>query len=836
MNRPLSLIISAILLCFCSMAGSRASAASPGTWRIHTPFGDKPTIVADTPDRTYLMALAQTYEPSVPSNREPLTTLFVYDKEGDELRPLNTSNLLSENVARTMAYNPHRRYLLVVYENYNIDLIFDSGRVVNIPALKDASIAGGKEVGAITFDYDLPRAYLATDFGYVTINDEKGEVLESRDYGKPLGSVARMDDQMLVAVGGKLLHAPASTPRFSLDDYEAVEGLGGVTRVLPLSEKQVLVLCPDAEEKTMRLIWRNGAGEYRMGGPLMPVADSNFSANRDGYLVTIPAWVQQVGRDGSVSRQLRRADYGMTAGSWDFKEFWFADIYKGLWSKTMQPTDDYNGVWTLTRDVMLPDAPGILLTDNLAYSPKYGMLANSRGVRSYLSSGYLRSPVLLSGLKDHSWTMYGLPYTNPDMQGIFYFPAGIALDPDNPDVVYMGSYTKGLLRMDLANPDDLLHLSHPSDAAADKPGFVVVRPDDPGWNICRFSTPRFDSKGNLWSSNYKFSDPDGENQEIWLWQAEDRRATKDASSFRPWKSWIVKGLKPRQCEIWPLDAHKDMLLVAPNGNAQVLAIIDTRGTLDSEADDRVAILEKAKDQDGNSVTIEVISAIYDDPQTGLVWIGHREGVATVNPNNLFNDPTRVNRIKVARNDGTSLADYLLDGVNVTDIIADPKGRKWFATLGGGVVVTSRDGREILFSLTADNSALPSNDVYRLCYDPSSNSVMMATALGLAQFYPNGENAADAEGLSGVRAYPNPVRPDYYGWVTIDGLTDGAIVKIADAAGNVVVDLGKASGGAVEWDAAGPDGRRVASGVYHVLASSGPDDKAMGAVTSILVMK
>ncbi len=817
------------------MAAFLAARAQHGTWRLHTPFGDQPTAIADTPDKTYFMALAQVHQKDVPSNADPLTALFVYDKESEEITPLNSTNLLSEDVARKMAYNPLRRYLLVVYENFNIDLVYDDGRVVSIPAFKDMASTETKEVTSITFDHSLPRAYVGTQFGYIAINDEKGEIQESRDYGRRVESVARMGDQILLATGSKLLSAPSAAPRFTLDEYQVVEGTPDVAQVLPLSDTFVAILSLGPDSKGVRSIWRNGAGEFRIGGELMPIADANFTANRDGYLITIPAWVQQLNRDATISRQLRRDDYGLMAGSWDFKEFWFGDRYKGFWSKTMEPTQDQAGKWTLTRDVILPNAPAIFMTTNLGYSPKYGMLANNRGVTPYLASGGLRAPILLSGLKGLSWSMYGLPYTNPEMQDIFYNPAGIAIDPDNPDVIYMGSYTKGLLRMDLANPDDLLHLSHPSDAAAGRPGFVVVRPDDPGWNICRFSTPRFDSKGNLWSSNFKYSDPDGENQEIWLWKAEDRRATKDAASFRPWKSWVVQGLKPRQCEIWPLNTYANTLLIAPNGNDQVLAIVDTRGTLDTESDDRVAIMQKAYDQDGNAVGIDVINAVYDDPQTGLVWIGHRQGVATVNPNTLFNDPSRVNRIKVARNDGTSLADYLLDGVTVTDIIADPRGRKWFATLGGGVVVTSRDGREILYSLTSDNSELPSDEVYKLCYDPSTGSVMMATSMGLAEYYPNGEGVSD-DSMDSVRAYPNPVRADYYGWVTIDGLTDGAVVKIADNAGNVVADLGRASGGAVQWDATAPGGGRVASGVYHVMASSGPDDKAMGAVTSILIMR
>ncbi|MDE5585200.1 MAG: hypothetical protein K2I92_02525, partial [Muribaculaceae bacterium] len=76
---------------------------------------------------------------------------------------------------------------------------------------------------------------------------------------------------------------------------------------------------------------------------------------------------------------------------------------------------------------------------------------------------------------------------------------------------------------------------------------------------------------------------------------------------------------------------------------------------------------------------------------------------------------------------------------------------------------------------------------------------------------------------------------YYGWVTIDGLEDDCIVKITDSAGNIVRELGPATAGRVQWDVCGMDLNRVPSGVYFVLASSGPAGGSYSEATKILVI-
>jgi hypothetical protein len=95
--------------------------------------------------------------------------------------------------------------------------------------------------------------------------------------------------------------------------------------------------------------------------------------------------------------------------------------------------------------------------------------------------------------------------------------------------------------------------------------------------------------------------------------------------------------------------------------------------------------------------------------------------------------------------------------------------------------------------------------------------------------------AAATDYSNVYAYPNPVRPDYTGWITVTGLMDNSLVKIADAAGNVVYQT-RSNGGMAVWDGCNASGDRVSTGVYFVFASQNENDNATAVVTKIMVVK
>ena len=148
-------------------------------------------------------------------------------------------------------------------------------------------------------------------------------------------------------------------------------------------------------------------------------------------------------------------------------------------------------------------------------------------------------------------------------------------------------------------------------------------------------------------------------------------------------------------------------------------------------------------------------------------------------------------------------------------------------------LVSESGDEIIEHFTTENSQLPSNRVYSVLSDPNSNSVFIGTDLGLAEY--SSTSSPSQDDYSNVYAYPNPVRPEYTGWITIKGLMENSLVKIADAAGNVFYTT-QSEGGMVTWDGCNANGQRVKTGVYYVFASQGQEgEEKAGAVTKILVV-
>jgi hypothetical protein len=136
-------------------------------------------------------------------------------------------------------------------------------------------------------------------------------------------------------------------------------------------------------------------------------------------------------------------------------------------------------------------------------------------------------------------------------------------------------------------------------------------------------------------------------------------------------------------------------------------------------------------------------------------------------------------------------------------------------------------------MTTDNSDLPDNTIYAMAYNTSNNALMISTASGLCEYYLSGSSSTSSS--SDVRVYPNPVRPEYFGYVTIDNLPDDAVVKITDTAGNLIKELGYSSMGECIWDVTNLSHKRVPAGVYLVLASNGPDADSFSQVSKILVV-
>lgn len=815
---------------------SRA-ASTPGSWRLHPSFDNDPERIIATPFGAYFFGLAQPWRPNFIENAERQGFLYRYDRNSDEFEFLSSAGPLTENLVSTVEYNPRGKYLVVVYTSSNIDLIRDDGEVVNIPGLKDASISSSRLVNDITFDYDNDRVYLATDFGYAVLNADRGEVERSFVINEPVASVARIGNNTVMIKDECLYVADNDRPKYSMDDFTKVLDVPGAVELLPVSGSKCALKYTGEDGKTY----------YSFISPSSWTLSDITYSNRpevefapEGFIIGSGAqfiYVKEGGVADTVTRQ--EADFNTLGSTRDMREFWYARGREGVYTKKFNPQD--NPKWSMTRGASMPDASSAYRSTAMIWHPDYGMLVSNHGIDLLFGCFNLKIPVLLSALDGGRWVRHGLPYVNPSQASVLYNPNGLVVDPDNPDHIYFGSIFNGILRMNLADPSDVLHMTSPYDPSSNLPGYVEMGPGNPWWTEhFKFSAPRFDNAGNLWSGYFDSQASVEEKNpqvQLWVWPSADRKASRDAASFRPWKKITIKGINPSQMDIvYPLrhSSSENIVLYAPNEFGSPILVIDHKGTLDNQSDDVMVQIKNPSNQDGTTFELERVGCFYEDPDTGLVWVGTSTGLFTFDPAKIFQNPSSVTNIKVSREDGTDLADYLFNGSHVTDIISDPQGRKWFALNGGGVVATSADGKRVLLELTSKNSLLPSDVVYALAWNPDNNSLMIATSSGLAEYFPSGRQADTSDGPA-VRAYPNPVRSDYFGYVTIDGLPDNALVKIVDTHGNLVKEFDLASGGEVKWDVTNLSHKRVKTGVYYILSSAGPSDNSFSNVGKVLVV-
>lgn len=236
-------------------------------------------------------------------------------------------------------------------------------------------------------------------------------------------------------------------------------------------------------------------------------------------------------------------------------------------------------------------------------------------------------------------------------------------------------------------------------------------------------------------------------------------------------------------------------------------------------------------QDGSTISPKAIQTIAEDKE-GNIWIGTQVGPIMIEKDERGVENPVFTQVKVPRNDGTNYADYLLDGVNVTAIVVDGGNRKWIGTRGQGIYLISSDNIEEISHFTSENSELLSNEIISLALNDKTGELFISTNDGLCSYMTDGTEPSTEMTKDNVYAYPNPVRPDYTGPITIVGLTYNADVKITTVNGTLVCE-GRSNGGSFTWDGCDQQGRRVASGIYMVQTAT--EEGGKGTVCKIAVV-
>jgi hypothetical protein len=252
-------------------------------------------------------------------------------------------------------------------------------------------------------------------------------------------------------------------------------------------------------------------------------------------------------------------------------------------------------------------------------------------------------------------------------------------------------------------------------------------------------------------------------------------------------------------------------------------VYDEGKDFDNLSDDRVRFLDNGTlPKDLQNARVNCLAVDLD----GRIWVGTSSGVAVYE---CGSDPFTSNCLgRLIVSDLGGIGEYLLKDKNVNAIVVDGANRKWFGTTNG-IFVQSTDGREEIAKFNTENSPLLSDNVTALGIRAKTGEVFIGTAKGIMS-YKSDAVAGGTFNRDTAYAYPNPVRPDYDGPISITGLARDALVKITDANGNIVFET-RALGGQAIWNGQDFSGRRVSTGVYLVFVANTRNPEADDAVVT-----
>lgn len=814
------MIKKAILLLSLLVGLGAHAQTSVGEWNIFPIFDGNPTTIIDGHEKVYYVSGSR---------------LYSYDKTSDETYYYSTQNKLSDTSISGAFYNPDGKYLLVAYATGNIDVLYDNGKVINLPEIKDASLTSERTINDVAFYKG--RIYLATVFGMVVYDEKKMQVVESGIYNKDLQFITVNNDHIVVYPRDSytIYRSPVGERHNSFDKFTSWFGsyptaLGSAGKNLYLingNNNTIIVYDVNWDTFTRTGIFREDiVAQY----PPENIGDDTFR-------VITADKIHILDSEGKTVSETALPE-GFTG-----KRIAFEKDLSSVWTVDMDGLGNYDLTFTpptVLRDKSRPAASTVTQVAFFRLSPDSKRIYFSNiGATQFKSIGnvaygghwFAQTTNYIEDGAVHDVSLYnatayaGHALNDQKLFGNTRLYGGVGrfdIDPSRPERYVIAGNTEGYYVIE--NGEELAKFSFRNAPMTSETGYTPQY-----WDV------RFDPAGNLWlgtwvRSNTQFSPyvilPKSKlNGDL---------STITNSDFIASKHFGLDGDPGTgQKDMGSLFCTRsNMLFTFTGGYQSPLVAYDTKGTYANVSDDVVYPMTNMVDQDGKSFSpVTTVCAVEDN--RGRVWVGTSSGIYEITNPSKATDPTmRIRRLKVPRNDGTNYADYLLETDQVNDIAVDSQNRKWIATETSGLYLVSEDGDKILQQFTTDNSILPSNAVQSVMCDPNSNIVYVGHATGLLSY--SSSTAPAASDYSEVYAYPNPVRPEYTGVITVTGLMDNSLVKIADSAGNVFAQ-GRSNGGMFVWDGCDSTGSRVKSGVYYVLSSQNGDGGSSGAVTKILVI-
>ncbi len=748
------LLIALIGICVMCPTTIGLSQIGMNQWRIHfSTF--KPQGISETSDNIYMACT---------------NGIIRYDLEDNTVNQLTVTNGLSDLDISAISSNASTT--AVGYVSGNLDII-EGNTITNIPWIKSAEISGDKTVH--NFHFDDNYIYVATGIGLILFDNEKKEIKDTYyPYEEPvILDVTIYNETLYVATQEGIYFAPKNRP--FLNDHTQWEKYAGLPATVVNQEFSDIEAFGDKlffayndvdfNADTIYYIEDNVLNRYEE-----TVTIRSIRADEDRILISLYSSIQVLDTDLNSIQIIYDYPDGTPAPEaciYNDNHYWIADNNNGL----------VKAINSWSASSIFSNTPA---TDgSYRMDIQYGkVLVAGGGLTQNLQNNYFRNGAYL--FENEEWTNFNYktdPLVGYDTDWDFI---SVAVNHNNTDEFAFSGFSQGGLKI-VKDGGTISEVYTSENSIIEEQGGRMV-----------ISDLKYDDAGNLWMINkgiepLKVFTPDGAQYSFSL-----GGASNDKFPYR--------------------------LLIDDQGNKWVavtnvgLVAFNDNGTLGDPSDDQLQTLSAAEGS-GNLPSIFVRGLAQD--ADGEIWIGTEEGLVILySRNDLYDGSFGDYDASPILLEVDGEIERLLGETYVTAIAIDGGNRKWIGTSSSGVFCFSEDGTEEIYRFTTENSPLVSNNVLDIKVDQLSGEVYFATEKGLVSFRADA-SLADKD-FETVTVFPNPVRPDFSGPITIQGLGYESDVKVTDISGNLIYKT-VSNGGTVIWDGKTLQGERVQSGVYLVWA-------------------
>lgn len=707
-------------------------------------------------------------------------SLYSYNTVTNEFEKMTKSEGFSGGTVKSIHFHQPSKTLIISYMDSNIDFLINNDEIYNLPALKNKNIQGSKMINNMKTKDNLVIA--SCDFGILIID--------------MLNKVIQLDVQFNNSP--TLVNTVCYDNAF-FNGYYYFATSKGIYRVNEnsnlknFSNWEKVNIFPNGHYNNIEIfnnkLYLNYSGKLSLNSDNSDTLFSYDGFNKQVINIGSNQAIQDIHAnnnkicilynteikvfDTNINLLFTQNQYFTNAQQVTIDnsgDIWVVDKFWSMLKVYNFKTDIYliNGPPTsYVYDMKINN--GILWAVAGGLSSNFDNLYNDAGIYYKKNDTWKRIPIADFG------------YSTPARDFI-----DIAVDPTDPEHAYVATWGTGLL--EFKNFQHVSQLSSPPLDISQIPGFEY-----------KMGGLAFDKNNNLWMSNSHTNTPLKVKRNNNTW------SQYGFSAYVPTANVSLKVSVDALNNIWMAVIGKGILVFNPQTNqSRLLTNVFNQGDLPST----------------------IVRCMTSD-RNGEMWVGTNDGIRIFSPSQVFNN-TNINgqKIVIKADDGTN--ELLLGETVITDIEVDGANRKWIATDGNGVRLVSENGRDIIYSFTAENSPLLSNKVNCIAIDHATGEVYFGTSLGIVSFRAEATEAGNSFGE--VYAFPNPVKPDYNGVITITGMAEKSTVKITDVSGNLVYET-ESLGGQAMWDGKRFDGKRVQTGVYLVFCSN--QDASETIVTKIL---